>query len=60
MIVPLARAMKKSFSAVMELIQLARLKTMQATNTQLVELYWQVRACISHKLEQAEWGNAMR
>jgi hypothetical protein len=48
--------MKKSFSAVMELIQPARLKTMQATNTQLVELYWQVRDCLSHKLEQAEWG----
>ncbi|WP_248768034.1 PDDEXK nuclease domain-containing protein [Pseudomonas sp. MWU12-2345] len=32
---------------------------MQAVNTQLIELYWQVGAYISHKLEQAEWGDAV-
>jgi len=31
----------------------------QAVNTQLIELYWQVGAYISHKLEQAEWGDAV-
>jgi hypothetical protein len=56
MTVPLARAVEKCFSAVMELSQPPRLKTMQVMNTRLVELYWQGRTCISHKLEQAEWG----
>src|SRR5690606_38650129 len=28
-------------------------------NTQLIELYWQVGAYISRKLEQAEWGDAV-
>ena len=32
---------------------------MQAVNTRLIELYWQVGAYISHKLEQAEWGDAV-
>jgi len=32
---------------------------MQAVNTRLIELYWQVGAYISRKLEQAEWGDAV-
>lgn len=32
---------------------------MQAVNTRLIELYWQIGAYISEKLEQAEWGNAV-
>jgi DUF1016 N-terminal domain len=32
---------------------------MQAVNTHLAELYWQVGAYISHKLEQAEWGDGV-
>jgi predicted nuclease of restriction endonuclease-like (RecB) superfamily len=32
---------------------------MQAVNTQLIDLYWQVGAYISQKLEQAEWGDGV-
>ncbi|WP_107851846.1 PDDEXK nuclease domain-containing protein [Oceanimonas marisflavi] len=47
------------FKEVLTLIEQARQRATQAVNTQLVELYWQVGAYISHKLEQAEWGDAV-
>ncbi|NWB83322.1 MULTISPECIES: PDDEXK nuclease domain-containing protein [Pseudomonas] len=47
------------FDEVLALINSARQQAVQAVNTQLIELYWQVGAYISHKLEQAEWGDAV-
>jgi predicted nuclease of restriction endonuclease-like (RecB) superfamily len=47
------------FSEVLALIHGARQQAMQAVNTQLIELYWQVGAYISRKLENAEWGDAV-
>ena len=47
------------FDEVLELIHSARQRAVQAVNTQLIELYWQVGAYISSKLEQAEWGDAV-
>ncbi|VVQ03109.1 Putative nuclease YhcG [Pseudomonas fluorescens] len=47
------------FDEVLALIHGARQRAMQAVNTQLIELYWQVGAYISRKLEQAEWGDAV-
>lgn len=47
------------FEEVLGLIQGARQRAMQAVNTQLIELYWQVGAYISRKLEQAEWGDSV-
>ncbi|VVN88136.1 Putative nuclease YhcG [Pseudomonas fluorescens] len=32
---------------------------MQAVNTELIELHWQVGAYISHKIEAAEWGDGV-
>ena len=49
----------EQFGEVLALIHSARQRAVQAVNTQLVELYWQVGAYISHKLEQAEWGDAV-
>jgi predicted nuclease of restriction endonuclease-like (RecB) superfamily len=57
MIDPLDVAMERSFAEVVALIQSAKQRAMQVVNTQLVELYWQVGSYISHKLEQAEWGD---
>ncbi|MBB3192450.1 PDDEXK nuclease domain-containing protein [Halomonas cerina] len=48
-----------SFDAVVALIQAARRQVVKAVNTQLIDLYWQVGAFISHKLERAEWGDAV-
>lgn len=44
------------FEEVLGLIRDARQRAVQAVNTQLIELYWQVGAHISRKLERAEWG----
>jgi predicted nuclease of restriction endonuclease-like (RecB) superfamily len=56
---PTSAAMETSFAEVVVLIQSAKQRAIQAVNVQLVELYWQVGAYISHKLEQAEWGDAV-
>ncbi|MFV3287190.1 PDDEXK nuclease domain-containing protein [Pseudomonas sp. NY11955] len=47
------------FDEVLALIQGARQRVVQTVNTQLIELYWQVGAYISRKLEQAEWGDSV-
>lgn len=47
------------FDEVLALIHSAKQQAMQAVNTRLIELYWQVGAYISRKLEQAEWGDAV-
>ncbi|MEO0376750.1 MAG: PDDEXK nuclease domain-containing protein [Cyanobacteria bacterium P01_A01_bin.17] len=52
-------AMAESFAEVAEMIRVAKRRVIQTANTQLVELYWQVGAYISQKLEQAEWGDGV-
>jgi len=45
------------FSEVVQLIDAAREKAIQAVNTALIDLYWEVGATISRKIEAAEWGD---
>lgn len=52
-------AREERFDEVVTLIHSARQRCMQAVNTQLIELYWQVGAYISRKIENAEWGDAV-
>jgi predicted nuclease of restriction endonuclease-like (RecB) superfamily len=47
------------FTEIVQLIQQARQRAVQTVNAHLIELYWQVGAYISHKLERAEWGTAV-
>jgi hypothetical protein len=47
------------FVAVRNLIQNARRQALQAVNTELVGLYWQVGEYISRKLASAEWGDGV-
>lgn len=47
------------FKEVLTLIEQARQRATQAVNTQLIDLYWQVGAYISNKLDLAEWGDAV-
>ena len=47
------------FNEVLALIHRSRHQAMQAVNTQLIELYWQVGAHISLKIERAEWGDSI-
>ena len=48
----------RSFSEVVELIQAARAQAFRAVNTALVELYWQVGAHISERINADGWGKA--
>jgi len=41
------------------LIAAARQRAVQAVNTSLIELYWQVGRTISRKIAQAEWGDGV-
>jgi len=48
-----------AFAEVARMIEAARKQTFQAVNTTLIELYWQVGAYISRKIECAEWGDGV-
>lgn len=50
---------KPDFAEVVQLIEAARKKAYHAVNTILIELYWQVGAYISAKLQAAEWGDGV-
>lgn len=47
------------FDEVMALIEAARQRAYQAVNTELVDLYWQLGAYLSKKIESAEWGDGV-
>lgn len=53
---PKHRALESSFMEVVGLIHKARERTFQSINTALIDLYWQVGAYVSRKLETAIWG----
>jgi hypothetical protein len=58
---PLASSatLEASFAEIVDLIQQARQRSLQAVNTELIDLYWQVGGYISRKLETATWGGAL-
>ena len=41
------------------MIQAARGRALQAVNVELVGLYWRVGEYIQHKIDAAEWGEAV-
>ncbi len=50
---------QSDFNEITQLIQAARHRAVQAVNTALIELYWQVGQFISRKIAQAEWGDGV-
>ena len=46
-----------TFSEVVRLIAASREKVVQSVNTALIDLYWELGATISRKIEAAEWGD---
>jgi predicted nuclease of restriction endonuclease-like (RecB) superfamily len=48
-----------AFAEIVNLIQSARRQAFQSVNTTLIDLYWQVGAYISRKIESAEWGDGV-
>ena len=45
------------FAEIVRLIDTSRQQALQAVNTELIGLYWQVGEAISRKLTTAEWGD---
>jgi predicted nuclease of restriction endonuclease-like (RecB) superfamily len=48
-----------SFTEIVQLIAAAKQRAVQAVNTSLIDLYWQVGEIISHKIASAEWGDGV-
>jgi predicted nuclease of restriction endonuclease-like (RecB) superfamily len=47
------------FSEITQLIVAARVRAVQAVNTTLIDLYWQVDKTISQKIALAQWGDGV-
>jgi DUF1016 N-terminal domain len=47
------------FTEIVELIASAKQWAIQAVNTSLIDLYWQVGEIISRKIAAAEWGDGV-
>ena len=47
------------FAEITQLIVAARLRAVQAVNTTLIDLYWQVGKTISQKIALAQWGDGV-
>ena len=54
-----ALAPQADFDEIAALITAARQRAVQAVNTTLIDLYWQVGQTISRKIEQAQWGDGV-
>jgi predicted nuclease of restriction endonuclease-like (RecB) superfamily len=52
-------AVQASFEEIVGLISAAKLRAVQAVNSELVALYWQIGQFISLKLATAEWGEGV-
>jgi predicted nuclease of restriction endonuclease-like (RecB) superfamily len=48
-----------SFTDIVQLIAAAKQRAIQAVNTSLIDLYWQVGEIISRKIAAAEWGDGV-
>lgn len=55
---PLAQD-EQTFSEIVRLIAASRQRALQAVNSTLIDLYWQVGETISRKIEAAEWGDGI-
>lgn len=53
---PTSTTKTPDFAEITQLIESARQRAYQAVNTALIELYWQVGAYLSAKIEATEWG----
>lgn len=48
-----------AFAEIAALIASAKVRAVQAVNTALIDLYWQVGGIISRKIAAAEWGDGV-
>nr|WP_315473685.1 PDDEXK nuclease domain-containing protein [uncultured Rhodoferax sp.] len=54
-----AALQQSDFAEISHLISAAQARAVQAVNTTLIELYWQVGQTISQKIAQAQWGDGV-
>jgi predicted nuclease of restriction endonuclease-like (RecB) superfamily len=51
--------MDNRFTDIIQLIKQARTHAIKAVNAELINLYWNIGAYISKKIEKSEWGDAV-
>jgi len=51
--------MKDQFSDIIQIIKNARNNAIKAVNSELINLYWNVGAYISQKVEVSEWDSLL-
>lgn len=51
--------MDNRFTDIIELIKQSRNNAIKAVNSELINLYWNIGAYISNKVEQSEWGQSV-
>ena len=52
-------SLESDFAQITQLIVAARTRAVQAVNTTLIDLYWQVGQTISQKIAQTQWGDGV-
>ena len=55
----ISAAQDPGFADIAQLIAAAKQRAVQAVNTSLIELYWQIGQRISQKIAAAEWGDGV-
>jgi len=51
--------MDNRFTHIIQLIKQSRTNAIKAVNAELIDLYWNIGAYISKKIEQSEWGDSV-
>jgi predicted nuclease of restriction endonuclease-like (RecB) superfamily len=51
--------MDNRFTDIIQLIKQSRTEAIKAVNAELINLYWNIGAYISKKIEQSEWGDSV-
>jgi hypothetical protein len=51
--------MEKHFKDIIQLIKQSRENAIRSVNAELINLYWNIGAYITNKIEQAEWGDSV-
>src|SRR5438046_1219161 len=52
----ISKSEEHDFAEIVDMIQTARVRTLAAANTALIDLYWQVGEYLSRRIEADGWG----
>ncbi|HRG26783.1 MAG TPA: DUF1016 N-terminal domain-containing protein, partial [Chitinophagales bacterium] len=51
--------MDNRFADIIQLIKQSRTNAIRAVNSELINLYWNIGAYVSNKIEHSEWGDSV-